>query len=110
MVSLCNMHYSAIYNDMFRPCKWAIIRLLVEPMGRLYTKGLHLRCRHRWGDNIKGDIENIFCELRLESLRSRQKQAEGCCEHGDETFFSLMRGCYWLDKEHFTCLGLCWRN
>jgi len=20
--------------------------------------------------------------------------------------FSLMRGCYWLDKEHFTCLGL----
>jgi hypothetical protein len=25
---------------MFRPCKWAIIRLLVEPMGRLYTKGL----------------------------------------------------------------------
>jgi hypothetical protein len=39
MVSLCNMHYSAIYNDMFRPCKWAIIRLLVEPMGRLYTKG-----------------------------------------------------------------------
>ena len=22
---------------MFRPYKWAIIRLLVEPMGRLYT-------------------------------------------------------------------------
>jgi hypothetical protein len=39
MVSLCNMHYSEIY-DMFRPCKWAIIRLLVESMGRLYTKGL----------------------------------------------------------------------
>jgi hypothetical protein len=39
MVSLCNLHYSTIY-DMFRPCKWAIIRLLVEPMGGLYTKGL----------------------------------------------------------------------
>ena len=40
MVSLCNMHYSAIYNDTFRPYKWAIIRLLVEPMGRLYTRSL----------------------------------------------------------------------
>jgi hypothetical protein len=39
MVSLRNMHYSAIY-DMFRPYKWAIIRLLVEPMGRLYTRSL----------------------------------------------------------------------
>ena len=37
------MHYSAIY-DMFRPYKWAIIRLLVEPMGRLYT-------RIFWGEN-----------------------------------------------------------
>jgi hypothetical protein len=25
---------------MFRPYKWAIIRLLVEPKGRLYNKGL----------------------------------------------------------------------
>ena len=40
MVSLCNIHYSVIYNDMFRPYKWAIIRLLVEPMGRLYTRSL----------------------------------------------------------------------
>ena len=40
MVSLCNIHYSAIYSDMFRPYKWAIIRLLVEPMGRLYTRSL----------------------------------------------------------------------
>jgi len=32
------MHYSAIHNDMFRPYKWAIIRLLLEPMGRLYTR------------------------------------------------------------------------
>jgi len=24
--------------------------------------------------------------------------------------FSLMWGCYWLTKEHFTYLGLCWRN
>jgi hypothetical protein len=38
MVSLCNMHCSAI-NDMFLPCNWAIIRLLVKHMGRLYTKG-----------------------------------------------------------------------
>ena len=38
MVSLCNIHYSAIYNDMFRPYKWAIIGLLLEPMGRLYTR------------------------------------------------------------------------
>jgi len=35
------MHYSAIYNDMFQPYKWAIIRLLVEPMGRLYTRSSH---------------------------------------------------------------------
>jgi hypothetical protein len=40
MVSLCNIHYSTKYNDMFRPYKWAIIRLLVEPKGRLYNKGL----------------------------------------------------------------------
>jgi hypothetical protein len=40
MVSLCNLHYSTIYNDMFRLYKWAIIRLLVEPKGRLYNKGL----------------------------------------------------------------------
>jgi hypothetical protein len=46
MVSLCNMHYSAIHNDMFWPCKWAIIRLLVEPMGRLYTKGLGVGTRY----------------------------------------------------------------
>ena len=39
MISLCNTHYSAIY-DMFRPYKLAIIRLLVEPMGRLYTRSL----------------------------------------------------------------------
>jgi hypothetical protein len=38
MVSLRNLHYSTIY-DMFRPYKWAIIRLLVEPKGRLYNKG-----------------------------------------------------------------------
>ena len=38
MVSLCNIHYSAIYNDMFRPYIWAIIRLLVEPMGILYIR------------------------------------------------------------------------
>jgi hypothetical protein len=49
MVSLCNMLYSAIYNDMFRPYKWAIIRLLVEPMGRLYTRSL-------WGDEISSYI------------------------------------------------------
>jgi hypothetical protein len=36
MVSLCNMHYST-KDDMFRPHNWAIIRLLVEPMGRQYT-------------------------------------------------------------------------
>jgi hypothetical protein len=24
MVSLCNIHYGTIYNDMFRPYKWAI--------------------------------------------------------------------------------------
>jgi hypothetical protein len=34
------MYYSTIYNYMFRPCKWAIIRLLVEPKGSLYTRGL----------------------------------------------------------------------
>ena len=27
MVLLCNMQHSVIYNYMFRPCKWAIIRL-----------------------------------------------------------------------------------
>ena len=32
MVSLYNMHYSAIYYDIFRSYKWAIIRLLVEPI------------------------------------------------------------------------------
>ena len=37
------MHYSEIYNDMFRPYKWAIIRLLVEPMGRLYTPKINVR-------------------------------------------------------------------
>jgi hypothetical protein len=54
MVSLCNMHYSAKYNDMFRPCKWAIIRLLVEPMGRLYNKGSinNLMMTHLQGRNM----------------------------------------------------------
>ena len=42
-----NMHYSAINNDMFRPYKWAIIRLLVEPMGRLYTRSSGGRTRSR---------------------------------------------------------------
>jgi hypothetical protein len=40
MVSLCNLHYRTIYNDMFQPYKCANIRLLVEPKGRLYNKGL----------------------------------------------------------------------
>ena len=32
VVSLCNMHHNVIYIYMFRPCKWAIIRLFVEPV------------------------------------------------------------------------------
>jgi len=40
MVSLCNMHHDVTYNDMFRPCKWAIIRLFVEPVWWLYNRSL----------------------------------------------------------------------
>jgi len=31
-VSLCNMHRNVIHNYMFRPYKWAIIRLFIEPV------------------------------------------------------------------------------
>jgi len=37
MVLLCNMQHSVIHNYIFRPCKWAIIRLFVEPEGWLYN-------------------------------------------------------------------------
>jgi len=30
------------------------------------TLNLHLRCRHRREDNIKRDLKQTFCELRLE--------------------------------------------
>ena len=33
MGSLCNMQHYVKYNYMFQPCKWAIIRLFVEPEG-----------------------------------------------------------------------------
>jgi len=38
MISLCNMQHYVIYSYMFWPCKWAIIRLFVEPIGD-YTIG-----------------------------------------------------------------------
>ena len=40
MVSLCNMQHYVIYNYIFRPCKWAIIRLFVEPLSWLYNRSL----------------------------------------------------------------------
>jgi len=40
MVSLCNMRQNVIYNYMFRPCKWTIIRLFVEPVRWLYSRSL----------------------------------------------------------------------
>jgi hypothetical protein len=40
MVSLCNMQHCVIYNYMFRPRKWAIIRLFVEPVGLQYNRSL----------------------------------------------------------------------
>ena len=53
MVSLCNMQHYVIYNHMFRPCKWAIIRLFVEPVSWLYNRSLggeHLVLHHiLWG-------------------------------------------------------------
>ena len=40
MVSLRNMQHYVIYNYMFRPCKWAISRLFVEPVSWLYNRSL----------------------------------------------------------------------
>jgi hypothetical protein len=40
MISLCNTQHYVIYNYMFRPCKWAIIRLFLEPVSRLYPKSM----------------------------------------------------------------------
>jgi hypothetical protein len=40
MVSLCNIQHYIIYNYMFRPCNWAIIRLFVEPVSWLYRRSL----------------------------------------------------------------------
>ena len=39
MVSLRNVQHYVIYNYLFRPCKWAIIRLFVEPVIWLYNRG-----------------------------------------------------------------------
>jgi hypothetical protein len=50
MVSLCNMQHYVIYY-MFRPCKWAIIRLFVEPVSWLYHRS--------WGGAIIR--YRIFC-------------------------------------------------
>ena len=38
---------------MFRPYKWAIIRLLVEPMGRLYTRS--------WGGDEISSYIILWC-------------------------------------------------
>ena len=38
MESLCNMQHYVIYNYVFRLCKWAIIRLFVEPVRWLYNR------------------------------------------------------------------------
>jgi len=40
MVSLRNNQHYVMYNYMFRPCKWAIIRLFVEPVSWLYNRSL----------------------------------------------------------------------
>ena len=40
MVSLWNMQHYVIYNYMFRPCKWAIIRLFIERVRWLYKRSL----------------------------------------------------------------------
>ena len=37
---LCNMQHYVTYNYMFRSCKWAIIRLFVEPVSWLYNRSL----------------------------------------------------------------------
>jgi hypothetical protein len=40
MVSLCNLQQYVIYNYIFRPCKWAIIRFFVELVSWLYSRSL----------------------------------------------------------------------
>jgi len=40
MVSLCNIQHYVMYNYIFRPCKWAIIRLFVEPEGWVCNRSL----------------------------------------------------------------------
>jgi hypothetical protein len=40
MLSLYNMQHYVIYNYMFRPCKWTIIRLFVEHVSSLYHRSL----------------------------------------------------------------------
>jgi hypothetical protein len=39
-VSLCNIQQYVIYNYMFRPCKRAIIRLVLEPAIGLYNSSM----------------------------------------------------------------------
>ena len=42
IVSLCNKQHYVIYNNyMFRPCKWAIIRLFLEPVSWLYNRSFY---------------------------------------------------------------------
>jgi hypothetical protein len=55
MVSLCNVQHNVIYNYTFRPCKWVIIRLFVEPVRWLYNSS--------WGgDEISSSLQTpIVC-------------------------------------------------
>jgi len=54
MVSLCNMQQYVIYNYMFRPRKWAIIRVFVEPVSWLYNRSLGGWTRSRLTSYLMG--------------------------------------------------------
>ena len=67
MVSLCNIQHYVIYNYMFRPCKWAIIRLFVEPVSWIYNRNLEGGTRSRppkllFYSQLTGSMNNLMID------------------------------------------------
>jgi len=97
MLSLCNMQHCVIYNYMFRPCKWAIIRVFVEPVRWLNNRSFF------WGDDIPPP-PNSYCIVTILVLRTIWwwpiYKAETCsCILHSVAFYIVIPSdqlCFWL--------------
>jgi len=81
------------YNYMFRPCKWTIIRLFTELVGRLHTRGWRI-----FGGRDLGLLPYAlrppisYSSHWLYILRTRNTSTALCGKHVVTNFAKIVQG------------------